>query len=329
MPKLVAEFQVRLPGHCLYSFPSEFELNYSVPVGEFQVQLVLTMPKGTNGRVGDANWTGALRDVKILVSREEAEFPPPVIPNASGCRDYSVQSSYFSERVKLYSSAGREVTNRLIRFFRYSLGTPYLKEFSEGDQDFQNPDWKNEAGHVVGEGSAIWVVPGIPGLFGNMAVGRLSSDNSADLESFLISPQNYSVAEQLLDNARTAWFDENYQRTILELAIACEIVVKRRFFAKDSPAGAAFDYLEDKAKVNVKVLELIDSVAQEAFSKSFKAEFSLDYRNIDYLFRCRNKIAHRGELSFRDDSGLKSTPNRKMIEEWFLSVLKLKEWLQT
>jgi hypothetical protein len=113
------------------------------------------------------------------------------------------------------------------------------------------------------------------------------------------------------------------------LAIACEIVVKRCFFAEDSPAGAAFDYLEDKAKVNVRVLELIDAVAQVAFGKSFKIECSQDYRNIDYLFRCRNKIAHRGELSLRDDSGGKLLPDKKLIETWFKSVLALKAWLES
>ncbi len=215
----------------------------------------------------------------------------------------------------------------MISYFRFMLGTPFLEEFAEGHQFFRNPKWKNDAGEIVGKGAQILVFPGVPGLRGEMGIRHLAESNQADLDAFLLNPQYFSVSEQLIDNARTAYFEGNLQRSVLELAIACEIIVKRCFFKDDSPAGAAFDYLEDKAKVNVRVLELIDAVAQAAFGKSFKSECAGDYRNIDYFFRCRNKIAHRGELSLRDEAGNRVVPDKKLIESWFDSVLTLKTWL--
>jgi hypothetical protein len=115
---------------------------------------------------------------------------------------------------------------------------------------------------------------------------------------------------------------------ILELAIGCEIMVKRTFFSQNTPAGAAFDYFEDKALVRVKVIDLIDRVASEAFGRSFKEDHPNHYKNIDYLFRCRNKIAHRGSLSYRDDSGDSQEASFDTIKDWWVSISELRCWLK-
>jgi len=328
MPRLFAEFDVKLPGQCLYAFPDAAEVTYKLPVQEYEVEIILQMEKGSNNRGhGDTNWIGALRTLKVIASREESEFPPPVNPDSSGIRDYSIQFEYFWTRIGLYAAAAREITNRFIRYFQFTLGTPHLTEFKSGDQAFSNATWKNILGEEVGKGATIVVFTSVPGLSGALRSDCLSQENLDDLGKFLLNPQNFSVAEQLIDNARSAWFDGNLQRTVLELAIGCEVIVKRRFFSEDSPSGAAFDYLEDRAKVNIKVLELIDVVAHAAFAKSFKTSNLNDYRNIDYLFRCRNKIAHRGILSLRTDSAETIVPDKNMIADWFNSVIKLRAWL--
>jgi hypothetical protein len=115
---------------------------------------------------------------------------------------------------------------------------------------------------------------------------------------------------------------------VLELAICAELMVKRAFFAKSSPAGIAFDYLEDKARVSVRVLELLDAVAEEAFSRSYRREEAARFRSIDELFRCRNKIAHRGELVFREDSGALIQVDGSKVESWWFAVAHLKSWLE-
>jgi hypothetical protein len=330
MPKLFAEFHVQLPGQCLYAFPDETEIIYSIPLDDFLVKMTLQMPKGSLNRGRhDSNWIGTLHSIRVLVSREEAEFPPLVTREVDGTRDYSIQSDYFWVRIPQYASAAREITNRMIRYFRFVLGVPHLEEFQEGQQAFSNATWKNEAGEIVGKGPAVVVFSSIPGSRGQMHVSCLSESNRSDLEKYLSEPEEISLADQMIDNARCAWFDGNLQRTVLELAIVCEMIVKRRFFSHDSAAGAAFDYLEDKGMAKVSVKELINGVARAAFGTSFNAAHKSDYRNIDHLFRCRNKIAHRGELSFQDDAANRITPDKNLIDEWFNSVLKLKTWLVT
>ena len=95
MQKLFAEFEVELPGNCLYAFPDAIDISYAVPFGDFEVQLLLPIPKGFFNRGGeDQNWIGSLHHVHVLVSREEVQFPPPVIPDSDGRRDYGIQLSY-------------------------------------------------------------------------------------------------------------------------------------------------------------------------------------------------------------------------------------------
>jgi hypothetical protein len=61
------------------------------------------------------------------------------------------------------------------------------------------------------------------------------------------------VALELLSDAQSAAFQDNLRRSTLETAIACETVVKQTFFAKATPSGAAYEYLEDKGKVHVTI----------------------------------------------------------------------------
>lgn len=51
------------------------------------------------------------------------------------------------------------------------------------------------------------------------------------------------------------------------------------------------------------------------------------YNNIVFLFRCRNKVAHRGELIYKDDSGILHPVDNDKLAEWWKSVTVLREWL--
>jgi len=104
-------------------------------------------------------------------------------------------------------------------------------------------------------------------------------------------------------------------------------MVKRWIFPARSPAGAAFDYLEDRSKTSIKVLELLDCVALEAFGRSYKQQAPHQYRLLDYLFRCRNKVAHRAELAYRNNGGELVSVDSEVIESWWLAVFHLKNWI--
>lgn len=107
------------------------------------------------------------------------------------------------------------------------------------------------------------------------------------------------------------------------------MTVKRAFFKRDAIAGDTFDYLEEKRHLEVTTIVLINKVAKRAFGESFRDYSESSFSNIDYLFQCRNKIAHRAQAVYRDGKGVQQTVDTSTIEAWWYSVSELFEWLET
>lgn len=328
MPTLKARFDIALPGQCLVSVPDNSNIRFQLSLGDFNIEMQI-IPGGSSRSKGkdEPNWTCTIERVVVDVSRVESKLPPVVVPDSTGCIDYSIQMNYFEERTTQFATAAQDATNRLISFFQFKLHTPLLHALPLGHQCFQNPKWLDDSDQIVGKSPIVMVCERVPGEWGTVGVKKLTTDKLVELEKFLTNPVLPSLTEEFASNAQSAWFEGHLRRAVLELAIACEIAVKRRFFAISTPAGAAFDYLEDKAKINIRVLELADKVAQESFGRSFRVDHPNDYLNIDHLFRCRNKVAHRGELSFRDDSAKLKSVDSGVVESWWHSVAILTEWL--
>jgi hypothetical protein len=327
MNRLVAHFDIPLPGQCLVAMPEDRDIVARCTVGSFAVELTLLRDMSQGSKPKDAeHFARALYRTRIKASRVEAELPPPVIADARGIRDYSIQLPYFQARTSAFESAACEAVNRTLRFFRFVLATPLIHDLSATDQCFLNAEWTDENGKIVGKPSMVVGGAGLVGARGQFGVRTLAPNDLGNLEQYIAEARQVSLVEQLLSDARSAWFEKNLTRAVLELAIACEVAVKRRFFEFDTPAGAAFDYLEDKSRVRVQIVDLIHGVAQEAFGKSFKVDHAQEYDHVDHLFRCRNKVAHRGELVFRVGD-TKITADAKRIETWWASVDALIQWL--
>ncbi len=329
MTRLVANFDIELPGLFLTAWPEDDEICFDCTINEFKVTVHLV--KDSSGRAKGAHdnyWTYVIDRALVKVARDEVEDPPPVVSDEKGQQDYTGQTEYFSQRTEEYGVAAREAINRLIRFFRFRLRTPFLQELPPRHHSLRNANWTNSSGMKVGRGPTVFVAKSAPaGLWGQLGVQKLKPESVEAVEAALTNPIEPTLHEEILSDAQSALFEDKLRRAVLELAIACELIVKRSFFSGDSPAGAAFDYLEDKAQVKVTVLDLLHRVAQEAFGKSFREDHDSHYKNIDHLFRCRNKVAHRGVLSFRDDSGVEIHVDSSMVASWWDSVLKLIEWL--
>jgi hypothetical protein len=105
-----------------------------------------------------------------------------------------------------------------------------------------------------------------------------------------------------------------------------EVVVERRFFSDNSPAISAFDYLGEQSRVRVRVIDFIHGVLRKAFGKRFKEDHPDHYANIDHLFQCRNKVAHTGDLFYREKNSFK-TADYAVIAGWWDSVMTLINWL--
>jgi hypothetical protein len=135
--------------------------------------------------------------------------------------------------------------------------------------------------------------------------------------------------EEILADARTAIVQYNFRRAVLDMAIACELYVKKVFFKTDVVSNAVFDYLIDNKKIEVNVMDLLHKIAKYVFAESFKEKFGKDYINLEYLFRARNKIAHQGEAHYTDQNGKKKTIDDNTLKEWWKSLDQVFNWLES
>lgn len=331
MIQLTANFVVDFPGHCIIAWPEDEDVSFDCEIDDFKVKIKLLPEYSRTKESNDEHWTYILHQAHISISKEEQEAPPKFIHDTQDNinASHSAQIIYFDKRRNSYSRTAQEATNRIIRFFKYKLNTPYLREFplDQCFQCFQNPKWTNQSGEEVGNDTHIFVANRIPGFEGELGVSKFTKNLAGNLKDALERPLELNLYEELISDAQSALFEGNIRRGVLELAIGCEIIVKRTFFSQNTPAGAAFDYLEDKSLVRVTVIDLIDHIASEAFGRSFRIDHPAHYINIVYLFRCRNKIAHRGELLYRDNSRNYQQADFDTIANWWTSISKLRCWL--
>jgi hypothetical protein len=135
MSKLVAYFDVKLPGQCLIvsrviQNPFNCTINdFEITVHSFDLQSIMKA-------VQDQHWTYVIKRASVKVARDEVEDPPPVIPDEQGQLDYTVQGEYFSARIGEYGAAACEAVNRFIRFFKFQMKTPFLQELPSMHDSF-------------------------------------------------------------------------------------------------------------------------------------------------------------------------------------------------
>jgi hypothetical protein len=327
MSRLVAHFDVKLPGQCLV-VSRVVQHPFNCTINDFEVTVQGFGLKSIMKAVQDQHWTYVIKRAVVKVARYEDEDPPTVIPDEQGQLDYTVQGEYFSNRIGEYGAAACDAVNRFIRFFKFKMRTPFLQELPSTHDSFRNAEWNDTSGALVGKGHLVFVAHAVPGLRGELGAQKLRQESAEALQMALVNPVEPALYEEILSDAQTAIFEGNLRRAVLELAIASELVVEQKFLSGDSPAVAAFEYLEETARFRVRVVDFIHRVAQKAFGKSFRQDHRNDYDNIDHLFQCRNKIAHMGKLSYRDQQNV-ITVDYEIVAHWWDSVIRLIDWLDS
>jgi hypothetical protein len=329
MPRLHARFRLPVNAPCLIQWPEQqLPPTVEVTLGRFRVNVLLLPSFGQGVRPApDQNFITDVEFLELTVSREEPGDPLAPFVSTDGTHNWEAQYGYLRGVLPAYRSTARQVANEVLSYFKYQLQTPLVKPIGEWSNELHSPVWfdANDA-RLPGSFGTILMQP-MPGTAGEMGVRRFTPAHVAALGEHLQSPRKISITEDLLSNAQSAWFEDELIRAVIELAIGVEVAVKRRYFAHASPAGSAFDWLEDKARLPVRVLDLLDPIAKEAFSRSYKAEFPDDYEQIDFLIRCRNKAVHRGELSYRTDGGILVQVGKPLVERWWKSANHLVGWL--
>ena len=240
----------------------------------------------------------------------------------------SLSIDAFRNTERSYAEVIRRVINRLVSFCRFELGYPFLR-YADATRVTQD-GWFSESGaqlQIPNINSAVFArFPGAPGSLGSKYLTR---PRLQQLATAMAEDQDPCIQDELLSQARDAIYEGHTLKSTLLLAITCEVAIKSKFFREDSLAATAFDYLEEKRQVEIATTELIDKVAKRAFGQSFK-EHNIDAnKDIEHLFRCRNKVAHRARAEFKDDRGTLHQVDTNLLHKWWQSVASLLAWLTT
>jgi hypothetical protein len=172
----------------------------------------------------------------------------------------------------------------------------------------------------------VYNAKGITGGRNEYGVIKFETKHKGNIESAILRPKKPKLWDEILSDAQASAFDGNIRRAVLELAIACEVFAKRTIFGGDDYSALAFEALEDKRMVSIRVLDLIDIGGIGVPNGSFKVYDKKSYQDIDHLFRARNKVAHRGDPIFKDDKDILHTVDVKLLRQWWGSVEKLFLW---
>lgn len=325
---LVAKFNISLRVPLLLKRADDDPLRYEVQLDGYDVSLRLI--PNSDFRLKSKNnkyWTVAYTTVEIRVSNEDTE-PPPIDQHPDGTRSYETQRPYFEKRLPLYRGVAERTLNALIQYFKYRLWQPMLDELPYYIDSLNNPEWTDRDGAEVGVGTGIVTLDRTRGIYGELGTELFLKKDDKAFTAALRSPIEPLLEEELLYDAQTSIWKENVRRAVLEMALAVEVMVKKKFFGRDAAVGAAFEDLEDKGKVNVRVIDLLNSTAKAVYGESFSDTNPDEYRELDYLFRARNKVAHRGEAVFRDIHANPQVVDDAMLHLWWDVVTTLRSWLR-
>jgi len=331
MERLIAKYQIELESPLLVKRSESDELRYDLVLDDAEVKLLLIPFEGHKGKnKHERIWSFEIRNLEISVSFPETEVPPPadITPKDDQGSYYEIEQ-YFKTRIPKYTDIAAKVFRRLIRFFKYKKGMPFLSEQGGSVERFPLPVWSDENGKEIWKSeSRVFVVPYIPGFYEpEFGIKKFRKSDDVKLVKAIENDSRVALHEAILSDAQSAILRSDLRRGILEMAIACEVAVKQTFFAESTVSGSAYEYLENKGRVKVRVIELISRVAAYTFGESFKQANEVAYRDIDFLFRCRNRIAHRGEVAYRDDQGKWHQPDSQTLKGWWKSIEELLGWL--
>ncbi len=233
-----------------------------------------------------------------------------------------------------YRVAALNTVNRLIDFFEnrfhdIPLETPVFKPLyfeeiwfdKEGSELYRNLTWWSSNGNLA-----------YPPQYGEFKDNESSFGNDicSKIKMAIEDPYKESdIYEKIYSDSRESFFEGHFHRTIMSLAVACEVAIKTFYFSKSTPAGMAFQYLQEKQKVVVSPIELIHKIAKFVLGESFQDFDNDSYEHIDHLFRCRNKVVHQAVLSYTTKNGKEVKPDQEEIGKWLESANILFKWLNS
>lgn len=324
--RLTATFTVTLAAPIVMRGGSE-PRTFETQLDGFDVSVTLVPVEGARSkRAPERLWTRMVQKLSVSVTRDESSSPPEIGATAGGGRDFTSRASYLRVRLIDYSRVARRVLNNVLSFVRFDLHQPLVGGLDEASVELANPVWSDEHRHSIDARAHIFIVRVARGERSEFGVVKFERKHEKAFRAALTKPRSPRLHEEILADAQAAAFEGNFRRSVLELAIACEVFVKHTFLGTVGTAAQVYETLEDKGRLNVRILDLIEIGGTARLGKGFRDVDRDAYTDIDHLFRARNKIAHRGEAVFRDDDGRLHTVDLKIISKWWRSAHRLFEW---
>jgi len=205
-------------------------------------------------------------------------------------------------RSDAYADVATLIINRLIRYFRFTLGHPLLEAVRAQALRTSNPEWTDENGTPLQVRIMAVEAQGFAGLRQSPAFGikPFTPEQSHEFERALQTDTSYELYEELMVDARDALMQGNLRCGVLEMATACEVATKELFAKKGR-----------RAPPNIPVA--LHTGAKEAFGASFKQDNPKGWHHINYLFQCRGDAAHGSVPNYKGSPGLAVVTNRAKI----------------
>lgn len=210
------------------------------------------------------------------------------------------------------------IMNRLIRYFRFTLGNPLLEAVRAQTLRTSNPEWTDENGTPLQVRISAVEAKGFAGLRQSPAFGikAFTPEQSHEFEQALQVDTSYDLYEELMVDARDALMQGNLRRGVLEMAITCEVATKELFAKKGRRAGS-----------NIPVA--LHTGAKKAFGASFKQDNPKDWHHIEYLFQCRDDVAHGSAASYKDKNQNTQNMDFDSLRDWWDSLETLMAWVRS
>jgi hypothetical protein len=325
MERLVARYTIQLDECLVVKRARDNYPTYTALIDDFEVSITLSN-EFTDGILSGAErlMTCNCHEIEVTVSRKETEAPPRQATPESGGTEYNAWVNYFLPRTQRYAENASEALRRLFLYFRYRLRQPLLESISPTSRYLANPTWLDETGAVAGYSAKVWVAGDFPREFGVIPLQAEHDQRVCRALSRRLVP---SLHAELLADAQAAALRGNVRRAVFELAVACEVAIKAKFYGR-GVGGRTLEHLEQKRQLNVVTIDLIAKPAEHIFGQNFMTSHRASYDDLDQLVKCRNEVAHRGRPIIRDSRGLERMANAADLERWLCSARELFVWLK-
>ena len=138
---------------------------------------------------------------------------------------------FIQPRIEMHAGVAVIIYHRLIRYYKFQHANPLLRETGTDDFLASNPEWTDKDRTPLPRALVIIRAEGPARVcdYPAFAIKVFIPAQSDDLEKALSADSSYELYEERVADTRAALVQWNFPRSVLEMAIACEVDTKQLF----------------------------------------------------------------------------------------------------